>query len=236
MKRLVQTIVRMLRVRILRAALACALLLPFALHAPWASAAPQLPDFTYQGQLQQNGKPASGNFDFTFKLFNASTNGSQIGATITENGFPVTGGLFTTTLAFPGAFTGTQLWLQVTVNGVAMTPRTEISTTPVAQYALTGAIANNSVTRASLSGSLVNGNITFSLPAGTCGTLSFAVSGAQIGDLVVFSWSGGIDPPSHIVLGPVSVTAVGTAKAVVCNLSNSDVSFSNQPVTIQTFR
>ena len=52
--------------------------------AEGAPAAPQLPDFTYQGQLQQNGQPASGNFTLTFALFNAASGGSQVGATITE--------------------------------------------------------------------------------------------------------------------------------------------------------
>jgi hypothetical protein len=29
--------------------------------------------FTYQGQLQNNGSPANGNYDFTFALFNNSS-------------------------------------------------------------------------------------------------------------------------------------------------------------------
>jgi hypothetical protein len=234
MKRLVQKIL-MLRVKAWKAALPCALLLPFALHAPFALAASQLPDFTYQGQLQQNGQPASGNFDLTFALFDASVNGSQIGSTIVDDAFPVTGGLFTVSLAFPGAFTGTQLWLEVSVNGVAMTPRTAVSTTPVAQYALTGAIANSSVTRASLNGTSVNGNIGFSLGAGACGNLTLAINGAQVGDLVVLSLNG-VAPPAGIVFGPLSVTAAGTVKAVACNLSSSAASISNLAITIQTFR
>jgi hypothetical protein len=98
----------------------------------------QLPDFTYQGQLQQNGQPATGAFDLSFALYNAQTGGQQVGTTINEAQFPVTDGLFTVSLSFPGAFAGDQRWLQVSVNGQPLLPRQAVSTTPVAQYALNG--------------------------------------------------------------------------------------------------
>lgn len=99
---------------------------------------PQLPDFTYQGRLQQNGQPVSGAFDLTFALYDAASGGAQVGSVISEPQFPVTDGLFTVSLAFPGAFTGQQRWLQVSVNGQPLLPRQPVSTTPVAQYALDG--------------------------------------------------------------------------------------------------
>lgn len=99
---------------------------------------PQLPDFSYQGRLQQGGAPANGEFDLTFALFDAENGGTQIGNTISEPDFPVSDGLFTVSLAFPGAFVGDQLWLEVSVNGQTLTPRQAVSTTPVAQYALDG--------------------------------------------------------------------------------------------------
>ena len=37
--------------------------------------------FTYQGQLNDNGTPASGSFDFEFKLFDAAGGGTQVGTT-----------------------------------------------------------------------------------------------------------------------------------------------------------
>ena len=81
------------------AALAAAALLLLTLPA---AAAPQLPDFTYQGRLSQNGAPANGNFNLDFALFNDAVAGGQVGATISEPGFPVVDGLFTVSLAFPG--------------------------------------------------------------------------------------------------------------------------------------
>ena len=103
-----------------------------------AFAAPQLPDFVYQGRLQQNGAPASGNFDLSFALFDAASGGNQVGATIDEAAYPVDDGIFSISLSFPGAFTGTQLYLEVSVEGTPMLPRQPVATTPVAQFTLSG--------------------------------------------------------------------------------------------------
>ena len=102
-----------------------------------APAGAQLPDFMYQGKLEQNDNPANGNYDLTFSLWDAAVGGSQIGDTISEPGYPVQHGLFSINLAFDGAFTGDQTWLEVSVNGTVL-PRQAISTAPVAQYALSG--------------------------------------------------------------------------------------------------
>jgi hypothetical protein len=99
---------------------------------------PQLPDFTYQGHLKQNGQPANGNFDLSFALFDSESAGTQIGSTIVEPLYPVTDGVFVVSLGFPGAFDGDQRWLQVSVNGQVLTPRQPVSTSPVAQFALDG--------------------------------------------------------------------------------------------------
>ncbi len=98
----------------------------------------QLPDFTYQGRLQQNGQPANGRFDLRFDLFGAESGGNPVGPPIEEPQFLVSDGLFTVSLAFPGAFTGSQRWLEIRVNGQVLAPRQPVSTTPVAQFALDG--------------------------------------------------------------------------------------------------
>lgn len=111
-----------------------------ALFAPAAVADPQLPDFTYQGRLTQNGAPANGNYDLVFALYDAAVGGNLVGAPIAEPAFPVSDGVFTVALSFPGAFAGEQRWLQVSVNGQALLPRQPVSTVPVAQFALSGTI------------------------------------------------------------------------------------------------
>ena len=57
--------------------------------------------FTYQGRLNNSGNPASGNYDFTFALFNTnSTNTGEVGAALTNLDVGVTNGLFIVTLDF----------------------------------------------------------------------------------------------------------------------------------------
>jgi hypothetical protein len=121
-----------------RTALAAAVLLSLA--SLGYSASPQSTAFTYQGSLTANGNPANGNVDLSFKLFDAATNGNQVGSTITMLAFPVVNGAFTTDLNFPGAFTGNQLWLEVTVGAQILSPRQPVNAVPVAQYALTGVV------------------------------------------------------------------------------------------------
>ena len=59
--------------------------------------------FTYHGHLNSAGTPVSGNYDFTFALFNDPQTGSEIGTTLTNSAVTVSNGLFTTTLDFGGA-------------------------------------------------------------------------------------------------------------------------------------
>jgi hypothetical protein len=106
----------------------------------FAQSSPQLPDFTYQGRLQQSGAPANGSFDLAFALYDQASGGNQVGATVTETDFPVVDGIFNVSLSFPGAFTGTQLYLQVSVEGTPLLPRQAVATAPVAQFSLSGSI------------------------------------------------------------------------------------------------
>src|ERR1700735_3695114 len=118
-----------------RSFLAASLLLAL----PAAYADPQTTAFTYQGSLTSGGQPANGNFDLTFKLFDAVTGGNQLGS-ITMSAFPVVNGKFTTDLDFPGQFTGEQTWVEVTVGAQTLSPRQPVNTVPVAQFALSGVV------------------------------------------------------------------------------------------------
>lgn len=129
-----------LTVRSLRRGAAALMLCLACAGSAYAQSSPQLPDFTYQGRLQQSGAPANGNFDLSFALFDQASGGTQVGVTVTETDFPVADGIFNVSLSFPGAFTGTQLYLQVTVEGTPMLPRQAVSTAPVAQFSLSGSI------------------------------------------------------------------------------------------------
>ncbi|RME99911.1 MAG: hypothetical protein D6768_14040 [Chloroflexi bacterium] len=100
--------------------------------------------FTYQGQLMDGGSPANGNFDFRFSLFDAETNGTQIGSAIAKNGVPVTGGVFTVSLDFGGgAFDGNARWLEIGVRPggssggfTTLSPRQALTAAPYALFSL----------------------------------------------------------------------------------------------------
>jgi hypothetical protein len=111
------------------------LLTPFVTLAV-ARAAEQSTAFAYTGFLRQNGSPVTGVRSMSFRLFNAATGGAAVGAQITIPSVQVENGVFVVDLDFPGAFTGDQRWMQTTVAGQVMSPRKIVSTTPVAQYAM----------------------------------------------------------------------------------------------------
>lgn len=213
-----------------------------------ATSATQTTFFTYQGQLQDNGHPATGIYNLVFALYDDATAGNQVGSNLTFAGQSVSGGLFSVGLDFGSTvFDGTQLWLQVYVNTIPMAPRTAVSVAPVAEYALTAQnvspnaigtseLAPHAVTRARLAGANVNGKITFALAPGACSILAMSIAGAQVGDLVAFSWGNGATPPAGVILGPASVTAANSVQAAFCNLSASGANLNGIDVAVQTFR
>src|SRR5687768_4124680 len=63
-------------------------------------AAPLGTSFTYQGQLRENGQPASGLFDLQFCLFDAASGPIPLACATDADNVPVEGGLFAVTLDF----------------------------------------------------------------------------------------------------------------------------------------
>ena len=97
--------------------------------------------FTYQGELQNNGGPASGTYQLAFTLFASSTGGAAVAGPVTNSAVGVTNGLFTVTIDFGAAvWNGAINWLQIGVasNGVGsfttLVPRQEVTPAP---YAIT---------------------------------------------------------------------------------------------------
>jgi len=111
--------------------------------------------FTYQGRLNDGTGPATGNYDLTFALFNASSNGSQLGGTITNTATAVTNGLFIVTLDLGANFPGADRWLELGVRPTGSTNFTLLAP----RQKITAASA------ASLSGTLPAAQITGNLPA-----------------------------------------------------------------------
>lgn len=113
--------------------------------------------FTYQGQLSSGGEWANGTYDLTFKLWNASSGGSQIGSTLGASGQVISNGLFTVILDFGGVFNGSSYWLELAVrtNGAAsyatLSPRQELTPTP---YAITAENVDGLVAASQLTGTI----------------------------------------------------------------------------------
>ncbi|HEV2393664.1 MAG TPA: hypothetical protein VG146_15030 [Verrucomicrobiae bacterium] len=157
--------------------------------------------FTYQGRLSAGNGGANGLYDMTFKLFNASSGGTQVGSTITDSGMVVTNGLFSAALDFGAVFNGTSYWLEVGVrsNGVAsfttLTPRQELTPTP---YAITSENLDGLLPATQLSGTLpasalsgTYGNpVTFNSPANSFSGNGSGLSGVNAAAL------GGLGPNS----------------------------------------
>ena len=120
-------------------------------------------DFTYQGQLEQNGSLANGACDFRFLLFDTigsgvpPTGGTQIGTPVVAEGVHVSDGLFTLRLDFGAAAfnTGADRFLQVAVrcpggSGAyqTLTSRQPLTAAPFALFA--SAVADGAVSSAKL--------------------------------------------------------------------------------------
>jgi hypothetical protein len=100
--------------------------------------------FTYQGRLTDNDAPAGGTYDFEFKLYDALSDGAQVGSTVTQEGAAVTEGVFTVQLDFgASAFNGDARYLEVGVRTggsadpyTTLSPRQPLTAVPYALYAL----------------------------------------------------------------------------------------------------
>jgi hypothetical protein len=94
--------------------------------------------FTYQGQLEYNGTPVSGDYDFQFILYDSLVGGSQVGPIITAT-VPVKQGLFTVDLDFGAVFRGIALYLDIGVKTsgggtyTPLVPRQALTAVPYAQ-------------------------------------------------------------------------------------------------------
>jgi hypothetical protein len=98
--------------------------------------------FTYQGRLTQTGAPVSGSYDLEFKLYDAASEGGQVGSTIVSEDVIITAGVFTVPLDFGSAFDGSERWLEIGVRPGAATgafetlsPRQRLTASPYALHA-----------------------------------------------------------------------------------------------------
>lgn len=108
--------------------------------------------FSYQGRLTDAGSPANGNYILQFKLFDAASGGTQIGATISDVAVTVNQGVFNTSLDFgAAAFDGTNRFLEISIKKLpadpytVLAPRQPIVSAPYAVRTLSSAQADISL-------------------------------------------------------------------------------------------
>lgn len=100
-------------------------------------------EFTYQGRINLEGSPLTGTADLQFTLWDASMDGSLIGATIELPDVSVSDGLFAVELDFGTmVFQGDSRWLQIGVRSPGggefktISPRQPVTAVPYALFAL----------------------------------------------------------------------------------------------------
>jgi hypothetical protein len=196
--------------------------------------------FTYQGQLQNSGSPASGTYNLSFTLFPTNTGGTAVAGPVTTNGVIITNGLFTVIIDFgPGVFSGTNYWLEIGVetNGASpfttLSPRQPLTPVPYAIYA-------ESVTASGISGTLTNAQLLHSavtvnpgpgLSGGGKVTLGNTITLTNTG---VLSVTGNADITASTVGGAVTLgdTATSTDTASTLVKRDSTGSFSAASITL----
>ncbi len=104
-------------------------------------AAPLKTAFIYQGRLLEDGKPATGVYDFLFKLVGSETGQDVLGQVSLEDVI-VQDGTFLVELDFGAVFDGRAAWLDIRVRAgessgpyETLTPRQAMLATPYANYA-----------------------------------------------------------------------------------------------------
>jgi len=106
----------------------------------WSTANAQVTTaFTYQGELEQSNAPATGDYDFEFRLYDMQTGGAQVASAISVADLFVDGGLFSVELDFGNVYGLADLWLDVRVREgasgsgfISLLPRQKITPAPIA--------------------------------------------------------------------------------------------------------
>lgn len=90
------------------------------------------------GKLRDGGMAANSMYDMEFRLFDAESDGGQVGSTNTRNNVSMVDGVFTVTLDFGSAFPGADRWLEIAVSPAGandfttLTPRQKVNAVPQA--------------------------------------------------------------------------------------------------------
>jgi hypothetical protein len=205
--------------------------------------------FTYQGRFTDASvpQPTNGTYNMQFALFDAVSNGNQIGVTVTIPAVQVVNGIFTVSLDYPAAasFDSSPRFLQVTVGNIVLNPRQEITSAPYAIRARNATLANDSnklggieadqyvtgqvvrsVNNLTNNVTLAAGNNITITPSGN--TLTIASTGSGTGNGSFIDNSTILQPNSNF-----NISGNGTAgRTFSANIVNSQTNFSIGGTTV----
>ena len=128
------------------------------------SVSAQTTEFTYQGKLVDNSVPATANYDFEFRLWDAVTGGSSLGLEGKSN-VAVTNGSFTANLDFGNRFTGPPRWLEISVKPAGggsfttLVPRQPVTSSPYSIKSANATTADTATTAATAANSMQLGGV-----------------------------------------------------------------------------
>lgn len=164
------------KVHHLPAALA-ALALLSTINSQLSSALGQGTAFSYEGQLNNNGSPATGTYNFQFLLYTSSSGGSAVAGPVATNGVTVSNGLFTVLIDFGASvWNGSTNWLEVDVesNGVSsftiLSPRQQMTPVPYAIFSETASNLSGTLAAGQLMGQINNSQLANNSVTVTAGT------------------------------------------------------------------
>ena len=162
---------------------------------------------TYQGEVMKNGLPVDNTCEMKFRLYDAATNGNQVGSERILSNVQVAAGRFTVPLDFGiAAYDGNRRWLEIDVkcppdaNFTTLAPRQKLTVTPYALYALDGPGSSGFWS--------ANGNHIYNTNSGNVGIGTTSPAGKlhvrttpTYGDVIFFDAGGGqndlsVDPDS----------------------------------------
>jgi hypothetical protein len=95
-----------------------------------------------------------------------------------------------------------------------------------------GDVENNTLHVADFVGIDESGLINFTILAHSCGTLTFTVSGAQLGQAAFLTWESAY--PRSITIGPLKVASSTKITASACNLTGHDITGQNIKIRVIT--
>ncbi len=195
--------------------------------------------------------PASGNYDFEFRLFDALSGGTQQGTTVQRPKVAVANGVFSVSLDFgPSVFSGANRFLDISVREVGggaysqLAPRQQIQSTPYAVRSLNASAADalspscvgcvTATQVGSVNGSAVTGTIPVSgVPAGSGSyiqnattqqaTSNFNVSGTGSASLLNARMQFQLNGERILAAPGIQNTVVGLSTAVGFGGENNSV-------------